>query len=131
MDLIQTEDALDYIRESQVCFCVMESDKEKKGKDYIEFGQCEKVPDKYDVFIPYDFIIVIYGPNVERFADWQMRILLLHELMHIGIEQDGNEESYYVRHHDIEDFREILDRYGIDWARNDKVGEAEKTRKGS
>jgi hypothetical protein len=28
---------------------------------------------------------------------------------------DGNEETYYVRPHDVEDFYKILERYGIGW----------------
>ena len=44
-----------------------------------------------------------------------MKILILHELMHVGIIKDGNEESYFVRPHDIEDFRDIIVQYGLDW----------------
>lgn len=46
-----------------------------------------------------------------------MRILILHELLHVGIDVDGNEESYRIIPHDIEDFRLVLERYGLDWNR--------------
>jgi hypothetical protein len=50
-------------------------------------------------------------------SEAQMGILLFHELLHIGIEPgpDG-EETYSVNHHDLEDFKVIIDRYGTDWA---------------
>ena len=89
--------------------------KEKENGKII-FGQCEKIPDKYKWAIPSDFTIVIFEPNVERFTEEQIRILLLHELLHIGIKKDGNEETYFVNPHDIEDFKYIIDRFGIDWS---------------
>ena len=79
------------------------------------FGQCEKVPDKYKWSVPCDFTITIFEPNVERFTEEQMRILILHELMHVGVLKDGNEENYFIRPHDIEDFRTIIEKYGLDW----------------
>ena len=124
-NLVKTEKSLAYIRESTVQFVVLGSDSEKKSKGRVTYGECEKIPAKYKWVIPYDFTITIFEPNVERFTDKQMRILLLHELMHIGIEQDGNEEKYFTVPHDVEDFREILDKYGVEWA-NEQIREAER-----
>lgn len=115
MDLIRTEPELEYIRESNVEILFLASDLEKKSKKRVIFGECEKVPDKWKWSVPCDFTITIFEPNVERFTDDQIRILLFHELLHVGIEVDGNEEKYYAAPHDIEDFRTILDRYGMEW----------------
>ena len=116
MELIQEDEALEYIRNSQVTIMFLESDREKKGKGKVIFGECEKVPDKWKWAVPCDFTITIFAPNVERLTEEQIRILLLHELLHVGIEIDGNEEKYYTVPHDIEDFRIILERYGMEWA---------------
>ena len=35
----------------------------------------------------------------------------------IDVAVDGNEEKYSVRPHDVEEFRCIIDRFGIDWSR--------------
>ena len=115
MDLIRTEPELEYIRESNVEILFLASDLEKKSKKRVIFGECEKVPDKWKWSVPCDFTITIFEPNVERFTDDQIRILLFHELLHVGIEVDGNEEKYYAAPLDIEDFRTILDRYGMEW----------------
>ena len=79
-------------------------------------GQCEKVPDKYKWAVPCDFTITVFEPNVEKFTDEQLYILLFHELLHVGIELDGNEEKYFVKPHDIEDFKLIMNRFGMDWS---------------
>lgn len=128
--LIRRDKLLRSIRDSDARIVFLASDHEKKSKNKVICGECEKIPDKYKWCIPYDFSITIFEPNVERFTERQLRILILHELLHIGIEIDGNEEKYYVIPHDVEDFRDIIRRYGKDWA-YDKTGEAEGIGKGS
>ena len=115
-ELILTEEALSDIRDSQVSIMYLGSEYEKTSRGRTVYGQCEKVPEKYKWAVPCDFTITIFEPNVEHFTEEQMRILILHELMHVGIEEDGNEEKYYIRPHDVEDFEEILERYGMDWS---------------
>ncbi|MBQ9147794.1 MAG: hypothetical protein IJX68_08790 [Rikenellaceae bacterium] len=107
---------LDAVKNSQVRIAYLESDWEKKSQGRPVLGQCEKVPDRFRWSVPYDFTITIFQPNVEHLNDKQLKILLLHELMHVGIEVDGNEEKYHVVPHDVEDFYTILDRYGMRWA---------------
>ena len=114
-DLIDTEPSLKYIRESQATIVYLASELEKKSGGKIVCGECEKVPQKWKWSVPCDFTITIYGPNVERFTDEQMRILIFHELLHVCIMKDGNEERYSVNPHDIEDFNEIIDRFGLEW----------------
>ena len=120
-DLIRTDSVLKYIADSEVSIVYLSSEQDKKANGKLVFGQCEKVPDKYKWAVPCDFTITVFEPNVERFTDEQIRILLFHELLHIGIELDGNEEVYSIVPHDIEDFRLILDRYGMDWNEQDKA----------
>lgn len=115
-ELIKKEPLLADIRQSEATIVYLSSDKEKKSKGRAVCGECEKIPDKYKWAIPADFTITIYEPNVIAFTEEQMRILMLHELLHVGIEiQDDGSEKYSVRPHDIEDFRTIIDRYGLDW----------------
>lgn len=50
-------------------------------------------------------------------AQEQVKTVIFHELLHVGIEPGADgEETYSVRKHDLEDFKEIIDRYGTDWA---------------
>ena len=115
-DLIDKEPLLNDIKESEVTILYLSSDYEKKSKGKVVCGECEKIPDKYKWSIPADFTITIYEPNVVTFTEDQMRILIFHELLHVGIKfTDDGEESYFVRPHDIEEFRTIIERYGMDW----------------
>lgn len=115
-DLIENEPILNDIKESEVTILYLSSDYEKKSKGKIVCGECEKIPDKYKWSIPADFTITIYEPNVIGFTDEQMKILILHELLHVGIKfTDNGDESYFIKPHDIEDFRQIIDKYGLDW----------------
>ena len=116
-EVIAEEGWLAPIARSDVRIAYLSSDAKKTSHGKVVFGQCEKVPDRYKWVVPYDFAIVIYEPNVVGFSEEQLRTLMLHELMHVGVfaNEDG-EEVYKVVPHDLEDFRSIVDRFGMNWA---------------
>ena len=114
--LIDREPLLEYIRQSEATILYLSSDKEKKSRGRLVAGECECINPKYKWAIPCDFTITVYEPNVITFNDEQMEILLFHELLHVKIEiNDDGTEKYSVNPHDVEEFRTIIDRYGIDW----------------
>lgn len=116
--LIEKEPALACIRNSRVQITYLESDSTKKdGKEKLVFAECEKVAAKNRWAIHSDFTITVFKNNCVGMSEAQMEILLFHELLHIGVEPgpDG-EETYSVNHHDLEDFKVIIDRYGTEWA---------------
>lgn len=114
-ELIQAEKSLNWIGETEVSIGFMSSNKAKVSNGKTVFGQCERVPDRYKAFIPYDFLITVYEPNVIDFTSQQIRILLHHELLHCGVNMNA-EPTYKVVPHDVEEFNEIIDRYGLDWS---------------
>lgn len=111
--LIATEPELEYIKNSNVRIAYLESDKENHRKDKIIYGQCEKVQNKNQWAIDYDFTITLYQPNLIYFDEPQIKILLFHELLHIGIDEEKG--TYSTVPHDLEDFKTIIDRFGTDW----------------
>lgn len=116
-EIIESEPALEKLRNSEATILYLSSEHEMKKNKKKVLGQCEKVADKYKWAIPCDFTITIFEPNVEDLTEEQLKILLLHELLHVGIEENKDgEEVYSTIPHDIEDFRLIIDRYGLDWA---------------
>lgn len=118
-DLIDTEEELRYIRNSRVRIAYLESDSSKKaGEDKLVLGECEKVQAKNRWAINYDFTITLFKNNCVGLSEDQIRIVMFHELLHVGIEPgpDG-EELYSVRKHDLEDFKIIIDKYGTDWSK--------------
>lgn len=118
-ELIKTEPKLAHIKNSQVTIVYLSS-YHKKGQDGKKiYGQCERVPEKYKWGIPCDFTITVFEPNVEGMTDEQIKILLFHELLHVGITESDGKEVYSCIPHDLEDFKLIIDRYGTDWAKVD------------
>lgn len=116
-ELIENEPELEYIRDSDVKIIYLSSDCPKKDGSKIIRGMCERVQDKYRWSIPCDFTVTVFEPNVENFDEEQMRILIFHELLHIGIEEKNGKEVYSIVPHDLEDFRTIIRRFGVDWSR--------------
>lgn len=115
--LINSEPELSYIKESSIQITYLESNQPKKAdKDKVVLGECEKVADKNRWAITSDFTITLYEPNLYGLSDEQIKIVLFHELLHIGIQWGDNGECYYVRKHDLEDFKVIIDKYGTNWS---------------
>lgn len=116
-ELIDTEDVLIDIRNSHASIIYLSSDLAKTDKDRTVLGQCEKVADKYKWSIPADFTITLFEPNIEGKSDEAIRRIIFHELLHVGIDfkNDGT-EGYSIRAHDVEDFKELIDRWGTDWS---------------
>ena len=110
--VIRDRPDLAWLRECRVRIGYVVSSKAKTKDDRIIFAECHKVKPLYQAFIPYDFVIVFYEPNTMMMDDAQREILMYHELLHISMEDNG---YLKLRPHDIEDFRVILDQYGLDW----------------
>lgn len=110
-ELIDEEEELAYLREPPVTIMYLESTHKKKSGGKLVYGQCEKVQEKNKWGIPADFTITIFQPNTEGMREEQLKILLFHELLHIGRDYDS------VTPHDLNDFKYIVARYGADWAK--------------
>lgn len=103
-----------WIRDMEIRIGYLRSDKEKKSHGRPVLGECIKVNDLQKALIPYDFLIVIYEVNTEYFVEWQIDVLLYHELLHVGINNKG--DTYVIRPHDLQEFEAVARRYGINWA---------------
>lgn len=113
--LIETEPAFEEIRDSGVRIAFLSSYEEKKKGGKKVFGECVLVKDQYKWCVPYDFMIFIYEPNIIGFTRKQKRILIMHELMHVGIDTDHDDIKYKIVPHDVEEFWKIIDRFGLNW----------------
>ena len=110
-EIIENTDDLNFIKSIPVgyLFC----DKKKLERGHAVRAQCIKVPDMYRVIGHISFVIVVYEPNCGGFDDEQYKILIEHELRHIGI---GGDKTYIVPH-DFErgEFDAIIKKYGEHW----------------
>lgn len=114
-ELIKTEPELEYLIGAPITIVYLESTLRKKSQGKLTLGQCEKVQEKNKWGIPADFTITIFEPNVRGMSEDQLKILMMHELMHIG------EDYISIRPHDLEDFKYIIDRFGVNWAEKEQI----------
>ena len=128
-ELIESEPELEEIRYSEATIVYLSSEHEKTSDGKAVLGQCEKIQEKYKWAIPCDFTITLFEPNIEDLSEEQIRVVIFHELLHVGIRvnNETGEEDYYCKPHDVEDFRLLIDRYGIDWAKPGEDFEILKT----
>lgn len=110
-EVIKEHPELDWLKDVSIGY--VSSDKAKTGNHKNVLAECHLVKDLYKPYIPHDFLIVVYEPNVATLTLSQLKILIEHELMHIGQNDAGD---YFIVPHDIEEFRRIIDMYGLDWA---------------
>lgn len=90
------------------------STKEKKyGRIKNVLAECHKVTELESLYCPHDFLIIVYELNCEGLTDEQMKILLWHELEHIGIDPETGE--FFVKPHDVEEFDNIINAHGLHW----------------
>ena len=116
--VIESERSLQWIAETDVRIGFLRSFKEKHSNGKDVFGECVKVKELYKPFCPYDFLIVIYEENVAAasFTERQLYALMHHELLHVGVREKDGDLVYRTIPHDVEDFDEIISRYGLHWA---------------
>lgn len=114
--LIDELSEFEEIKESDVRIVYLSSEKEKKKNHKLILGECCKVDEKYSWCCPYDFLIIIYEPNIAGFTEWQLKTLIRHELHHVGIDYTNNGETYSIIPHDVEEFWSIINECGIDWS---------------
>lgn len=113
--LIKNLEEFEYIRDSEVRIAYLSSDEEKTKDRKLVHADCTKVDKKYSWCVPYDFFITVYEPNCLDFSKEQMEILMKHELHHIGIDNNGNEPTFHIIPHDVEEFWSIINAHGLDW----------------
>lgn len=89
----------------------------------VTLGKCKKASDLDRELAAYDFVIILREEfwKHPRVSDTQRTALLDHELMHAAVSYDERGETkfdergrtvYRIRKHDIEEFGDIVQRYG-------------------
>lgn len=90
---------------------------ERKNGEKIVYADCRKLQEPLKAYLPYDFLITFYDWHTGQMSDNQKKILMKHELKHIGLGTNGLK----IMPHDIEDFKDILKDYGNDWNEFNKI----------
>ncbi|MCQ2507250.1 MAG: hypothetical protein MJ097_00505 [Dorea sp.] len=117
--LIRSEPDLQHIKDYGIKIAYLESDEEKIENHKVIMADCTLVSKKYKWCCPYDFFITVYEPNIRELSEKQIEVLILHELHHVGVDDTKMEPKPYIVPHDVEEFTDIINRYGLYW---DTVG---------
>ena len=104
-----------FIRDAEIRIGFLKSWKEKKTGHRLVYGECIKPQEIYQDLLGYDFLIVIYEANAAALTLNQKKILMWHELLHVGIDDESGEPKYVVNPHDREEFDSIISRAGLRW----------------
>lgn len=76
-------------------------------------GKCIKAPRVWHDVTGYHFVIWVRGYFWDRADDDYREGLILHELLHIDVDRDKNEQlKLSTRKHDVEDFTDVVRHYG-------------------
>lgn len=96
-----------YLQALNICFVFRKDAQKSKGRAVI--GNVSRVPDKYQPFMEYSFMIWLSREDFEAMTSEQRCALIDHELCHIQLRSG----SYTLVGHDFEEFYEIIQRYGL------------------
>lgn len=84
---------------------------EKKSRGRRVYADTTLVQKKFSKITKTNFVITFYKPNCERLDEEHMYRLMYHELLHVGFD----DPQYSIVPHNLEDFRQCVDRWGVNW----------------
>ena len=85
-----------------------------KAKGKVCFAKMKKASEVERNFGDVDYVMIVNRVEWKGFSDDQRRALVDHELCHCLVEtgEDG-ELKFKIRGHDLEEFKEIVERHGM------------------
>ena len=86
-------------------------DQKKRSQGRRVYADTMIVSDKIESLAYFDFVITFYRPNCEGLDEEHLKRLMYHELLHVGYD----DEKFSIIPHDLEDFRECINRWGTNW----------------
>lgn len=80
-------------------------------------GRCVRSGRELRYFSGYDYLLQISEQLWNVLSDEVKYLLVYHELLHIDVKWPKNavKPTYALRDHNVKDFRQIIEKYGIDW----------------
>lgn len=88
----------------------------------VTLSKAKLVTAEMRVYADYDFLIWLAKNYYMSMTEEQRTALIDHELCHCRYDED--EEKASLRGHDVEEFNEILQRYGFWWRGSERTAEA-------
>lgn len=102
------------LQEARIAFVLRSEAPRTNGR--VTLGKASKVSPMAQVHIPFDYIIWIAADQWGALSTQQREALIDHELCHL----QWSEGVAKIRGHDVEEFTEIIARYGYWWPESDE-----------
>ncbi len=109
--VIATMPDLQFISTYNIKIGYLVSYEHKRNGTKIIHADCRKIANVYTAYLPFHFIVTFYLANISYMTENQQKLLMYHELRHIGVGPKG----LRIEPHDIEDFESIVKQYGMNW----------------
>lgn len=88
--------------------------KAKTGGGKVTLATASLVPERWQVFAPFDFCIEVAWLQWQQLDVAQRQALVDHELYHCDLEvDDDGQGTWTLRKHDVEEFSEVITRHGL------------------
>lgn len=98
-----------YVMKKRINECDRKPPKESRKGKGIMIARARLVPEIYRLLSGYDFIIEADEQLWDRLTLEQQEAVIDHELCHCARDDKG----WYLRDHDVHEFREVLARHGL------------------
>lgn len=108
--VIKAHEELSHLDDEDLNIVFLSTDKSKASKGRIVYADTEKLNDKHAALTGCQFVITFYDDS-KKLDENRLEILMYHELLHVG--WDGG--KCFIIPHDCEDFKSIINKYGVDW----------------
>lgn len=95
------------LEDARIAIAFQDEATKKNGR--LELANTSKVQPKSQPFMEYDFLVVVAEDEWTDLSSNAREALIDHELSHMG---GNSSDGWKIRHHDIEEFREVLERHG-------------------
>lgn len=96
-------------------FCILSDKAETDRNKRKMYAKTEKIPAKYQPLTDADVLVTIYENNITHFTRQQKEIMILRELLKVMIDTEGDTRAVGIRDYDLNDFRQIVLKYGAEW----------------
>ena len=97
-----------HLQDARIAFVMRNEAPVTNGRETM--ANASKVTAINQTLMEYDFLIWIAEDSWTRITSDQKEALIDHELMHCA---GDSRHGWYMRHHDIEEFNDIIERHGM------------------
>lgn len=107
--LIGTLPELQFLQDTEIGYVWKKKGPIRSGK--MIMAEVKKVGAREAFYSELEFVVILYAPHVAMLTNRQLEAAIYHELSHLMWDEEN--ENVRLRGHDLEMFRDEVNRYGL------------------